>query len=241
MCPGQVLPPRIGLESTGQVRTNGYLGKIEAEMDKAGRVEQILGLAANPITSIDRLVSELAVSPAINAGMVIDSLASSLLGSGNAALCDVADSLRQTSQRVQSGDLAPLETMLVSQANALQAIFTGYAVKAQAQTNLRNMESMMNLALKAQAQSRATISALVDLKYPRQATFVKQANIANGAQQVNNATGSSARKKNPPSPNKLSRPDHELRQDARAPRLTVKESESLEALGKVDRAANRRR
>jgi len=46
----------------------------------------------------------------------------------------------------------------------------------------------MGMALKAQAQSRATISALVDLKYPRQATFVKQANIANGPQQVNNAT-----------------------------------------------------
>jgi hypothetical protein len=29
----------------------------------------------------------------------------------------------------------------------------------------------------------------VDLKYPRQATFVKQANIANGLQHVNNDTG----------------------------------------------------
>ncbi|MDO8714252.1 MAG: hypothetical protein Q7K13_07230, partial [Polynucleobacter sp.] len=42
------------------------------------------------------------------------------------------------------------------------------------------------LALKAQAQSRATITALVDLKNPRQATYVKQANIAHGAQQINN-------------------------------------------------------
>ena len=46
----------------------------------------------------------------------------------------------------------------------------------------------MGMALNAQAQSRATISELVDLKYPRQATFVKQSNIANGPQQVNNAT-----------------------------------------------------
>ena len=44
------------------------------------------------------------------------------------------------------------------------------------------------MALKAQAQIRATNSALVDLKYPRQATFVKQANIAHGPQQVNNGT-----------------------------------------------------
>ena len=46
--------------------------------------------------------------------------------------------------------------------------------------------------MKAQAQSRATISALVDLKYPRQATFVKQANIAHGPQQVNNFDSSGA-------------------------------------------------
>ena len=48
-------------------------------------------------------------------------------------------------------------------------------------------EAFMGLAFKAQAQSRATISALVELKYPRQATFVKQANIAHEPQQVINA------------------------------------------------------
>jgi hypothetical protein len=41
------------------------------------------------------------------------------------------------------------------------------------------------MALKAQAQSRATISALVDLKYPRTTVIAKQANVANGPQQVN--------------------------------------------------------
>jgi hypothetical protein len=51
---------------------------------------------------------------------------------------------------------------------------------------LPQYQAYLALALKAQAQSRATISALVELKYPRQATFVKQANIAHGPQQVNN-------------------------------------------------------
>ena len=50
-----------------------------------------------------------------------------------------------------------------------------------------NLESFPGLALKAQAQSRATLSALVDLKHPRQTTFVKQANITNGLQQINSA------------------------------------------------------
>jgi hypothetical protein len=79
-----------------------------------------------------------------------------------------------------------MEAMLVSQATALQTIFTDLARKAQAQTYQKQLEVYLGLALKAQAQSRATISALVDLKYPRQATFVKQANIAHGPQQVNN-------------------------------------------------------
>lgn len=44
----------------------------------------------------------------------------------------------------------------------------------------------MRLALKAQVQSRARISALVDLQYSGQAKFVKQVNIAHGQQQVKN-------------------------------------------------------
>jgi len=51
----------------------------------------------------------------------------------------------------------------------------------------------MNMALKAQSQSRSTIQALTELKYPKQATFVKQANISNGHQQVNNATNTHTR------------------------------------------------
>jgi predicted transglutaminase-like cysteine proteinase len=91
-----------------------------------------------------------------------------------------------TCTQVNGGNLQTMEAMLVSQATALQTIFTDLARKAQAQTYQKQFEVYLGLALKAQAQSRATISALVDLKYPRQATFVKQANIAHGHQQVNN-------------------------------------------------------
>lgn len=41
-------------------------------------------------------------------------------------------------------------------------------------------------ALKAQNQCKATLQALVQLKQPSQTTFVKQANNAQGHQQVNN-------------------------------------------------------
>ena len=38
-------------------------------------------------------------------------------------------------------------------------------VRANDQKTHRNFEAMLNLALKAQSQSRSTIAALVDLKY----------------------------------------------------------------------------
>lgn len=76
----------------------------------------------------------------------------------------------------------------MAQATALQTMFTSLALRAQAQTQMPHLEKFMGLALKAQAQSRATIQALVELKYPRQVAFVKQLNTTTGAQQINNGT-----------------------------------------------------
>ena len=58
--------------------------------------------------------------------------------------------------------------------------------KAKAQDKLLQYETHMRFALKAQNQCRATLQALVQLKQPSNTTFVKQANIAQGHQQVNN-------------------------------------------------------
>lgn len=101
---------------------------------------------------------------------------------------DVVDSLRKSIKAVQDGDLAGMEAMLISQALALQAMFTTLASRAVAQRSRDNVASLMQLALKAQSQSRATIEALTNLKFPRSTIFAKQANIASGHQQVNNGT-----------------------------------------------------
>src|SRR5262249_46188418 len=44
-----------------------------------------------------------------------------------------------------------------------------------------------NYGLKAQAQCRAALETLVDMKNPAPFAYVRQANIAHGPQQVNNA------------------------------------------------------
>jgi hypothetical protein len=105
-------------------------------------------------------------------------------GKLDVTLLDVA--LQKTINRVKSGDLSDMEAMLVGQATALQSIFSNLATRALNQKLMPHYQTHLALALKAQAQSRATISALVELKFPKQVAFVKQANIANGPQQVNN-------------------------------------------------------
>ena len=106
----------------------------------------------------------------------------------------------------------------------------------------------MGLAFKAQAQSRATISALVDLKNPRQATFVKQANIAHGPQQVNNGAGADGSahahghahaEKSAPKQNKLLEADHGQpggRMDTRAAQAAELGNQAVETVESVYRA-----
>ena len=162
--------------------------------------------------------ARLAVSPSLNSATVIQAYQGNLMGK-DVDLSALIDQLRDTCTEVKGGDLHALEAMLINQATALQTIFTSLSRRAQSQEYQKHLESFLGLALKAQAQSRATISALVDLKYPRQATFVKQANIANGPQQVNNGAGASAdpaqyaqarthAEKSEPEQNKLLEADH---------------------------------
>ena len=132
-----------------------------------------------------------ALLASVNSAIVIDTYQGNIMGS-DPDLMTLVDGLNDTFKVVNAGDLSGMEAMLISQATALQTIFTSLARKAHGQTYQKHYEAFLGLALKAQAQSRATITALVDLKYPRQATYVKQANIAHGAQQVNNGTAPQA-------------------------------------------------
>lgn len=130
-------------------------------------------------------VAAAAASPSINAAIVMDAYQGNLAGEVN--LMALVESLQESTDKTKAGDLSNLEAMLIGQATALQTMFTSLAKRASHQEYLTQYGVYMTLALKAQAQSRATISALVDLKYPKQAaTFVKQANMTTGPQQVNN-------------------------------------------------------
>lgn len=89
---------------------------------------------------------------------------------------------------VENNNLKPVEGLLLAQAVALNSIFSNMADRAA--MNIGHfpdaVERYLRLALKAQAQSRATLEALAEVKNPMRFAYVRQANIANGPQQVNN-------------------------------------------------------
>jgi hypothetical protein len=119
--------------------------------------------------------------------------------------------------------------MLLSQAVALEMMFTSLAQTAKAQEQLLQYETHMRFALKAQHQSRAALRALIQLKQPSQTTFVKQANITQGHQQVNNLA------------EKITTPQYELlgvesaKLDNRATPTAKRVNSTLEALVKINR------
>ena len=189
-----------------------------------------------------------ALSASVNNASVIHIFQENIMGK-ETDLNALIEGLQDNCQNVHAGDLKSIETMLVTQAKALQTIFTSLARKAHGQTYQKHYEAFLGLALKAQAQSRATITALVDLKYPRQATYVKQANIAHGAQQVNNGTAPQAHDAHyahTPAPAKeIENPQNKLleathaqqsyRMDTRAPQKAKRSHQAVETVESVHR------
>jgi hypothetical protein len=143
--------------------------------------------------------------------------------------------LERSIDEVKRGNLADVEAMLYSQAYALNAMFATLMTRANRQEYMPPTQALMGLAFKAQNQSRATLQALVDLKQPRQPTFVKQANISQGHQQVNNLA-----EKNQISQNKLLEGEtYDL--DSRPQEKAKGVNSKMEAVGKVHRGKNSRR
>jgi len=86
---------------------------------------------------------------------------------------------------VKDGNMGRPEAMLLAQAHTLDALFNNLAKRAHNQQYLKQFETYLRLAFKAQSQCRATLETLAALKNPP-VIFAKQANISNGHQQINN-------------------------------------------------------
>ena len=143
------------------------------------------------------------------------------LGGGDALeMPDLVVEMRKAGDEVVNGDMGRVERMLANQAMTLDAIFNDMAQRSRSQETFKGIEVLMRLALKAQAQARSTAEALALLKNPM--PYIRQANIANGPQQVNNGLSGDERASARPreniqsEPNKLLEADHGNYLDTRA-------------------------
>jgi hypothetical protein len=192
---------------------------------------------------MERLRADVAVEGVVGNAHVLQTFGRKQLG--DVDLAAAFSSMRATAGAVHGGDLKPVEAMLMAQATSLNAIYCELARRAglNLSENLAAADTYLKLALKAQAQSRATLEALVEAKTPRSVLIAKQANVAHGPQQVNNAAGPAAvpaRTKEPAtSPNELlEAPKHVNRMDSGAAGAPGRADPYLEPMVEIDRAAH---
>ena len=135
--------------------------------------------------SRERQIAELGLSPLT--GNAATSVRFAKGSFGDLSLNDSIDVMRENIERVKAGDLSGVEATLTAQAATLDVVFNELARRAALNMgeHLGATETYLRMAFKAQAQCRATLETLADVKYPKAATFVKQQNVAY-QQQVNN-------------------------------------------------------
>jgi hypothetical protein len=146
----------------------------------------------------------------------------------------MATDLRCAIAGIKSGNLDELESMLLAQGKALQAMFAHFAVKAAGPWSMNLTPAYAALAFKAQSQARATIMALAELKRPRQANFIGQQNVAVN-QQVNNALTATSTLAFPPIELEA---QHGQRMDARTEGTAGGYDSAMEAVGAINGSAH---
>lgn len=161
---------------------------------------------------------------------------------GDLDLSGLIDALTVQTKAASDGDLGRGEAMLATQAHTLDAIFNNLARRAINAEYMDNLDRYLKLALRAQSQCRATWETLSAMKNPPMVGYVRQANIARGHQQVNNApstAGDNSRaRENTDVQNKLLEESDDQRLDIGAEGAAGGVDPAMAPLGKVDRSEN---
>lgn len=154
-----------------------------------------------------RQLTELQLSPLINNAMTLQAMAVSISDKIN--ITEAVDVMKEKSEKIIAGDLSELESTLIAQIVSLNAIFNTLARRSANCEYLNQMETNLRLALKAQAQCARAVEVLAAMKNPP-IVYAKQANIAQGHQQINNGNQSAthAGKTKNPSNELLSEDNH---------------------------------
>lgn len=108
-----------------------------------------------------------------------------LFDGASATVPETAEAIGDMAGEAATQDLSSVNRLLTAQALSLDALFTQMARKAHANVNQYPdaAERYMRLAFKAQAQSRATLEALVKMHQPREQT-VRHVHVGPNGQAV---------------------------------------------------------
>lgn len=144
-----------------------------------------LAIKTDEVKSRERLMAEVSLSSEVINAKTAKSFSKGTFGEID--LTETVGIMRELTKQVNDGSLSELENTLTAQATTLNVIFNTMAQRAALNMgeHMGACETYLRMALKAQAQCRATIETLAEVKYPKTATFVHQQNVAY-QQQVNN-------------------------------------------------------
>jgi len=158
---------------------------------------------------------------------------------------DVAADMRDHAAAVHAGDMRSIEAAMIGQAETLGAMFTSLQRRARNTSDIERFRALLTLALKAQAQSRATYETIAEIRNPRQVLIARQANIAQ--QQMVSNGGARERSHQPArteantnAPIELLEEPHGYSLDPGAARAPVADDPRAATVGEVDRTADTR-
>ena len=171
-----------------------------------------------PGDSLAEKGAAIAVDPSMKAAMTAHLYTTNL---GKIDALALVNRVQELTGEASGGDMSHFESMLASQAIALDAIF--HRLASQANQNIGHYagatDTYLRLGLKAQAQSRSAIESLAAIKAPRQ--YISQTTLANTMQVNNSLEGVEVR--------------HDERVDSRAQAASGRTDSTLEALEAIDR------
>lgn len=137
------------------------------------------GTGARPMT--ERPVNDCAVRAALTVRAFSDGA-----DSEEPDLPTLVATLSEQVATAADGGVKGSQATLAAQALTLDHLFHHLMRRAADSRFLETKRTYLSLALRAQAQSRATLEALATIKNPPMVGYVRQANITQGPQQVNN-------------------------------------------------------
>lgn len=182
--------------------------------------------------SEQRKLAEVKLSPTILNTVAAQSFVKPIIG--DVDLTEAIAVMSEKSEKIIAGDLSDLESTLATQIVSLNAIYTSLSKRSMACEYISQMETNLRLALKAQAQCARTAEILATIKNPP-IVYAKQANIAQGHQQINNGDQSATHtRKTKNSANELLSEDNHAPLDTRGTIETGRIDQELATVEAID-------